>query len=160
MSEFFEKIKDFFYNFKEFLWVILLTLFGGVIGGLGLYMGFMFGIYHYFWVIGFMCFFVLFHLGDLKGFVLEKNLIGFFGRLFCLYAISSFVCGFIAYMSGMSYVKSNSFTNYAFIFSFVISFAVSFIYFITLKYLPFSPLMTYSRKVLDWLFEVGVFWRY
>jgi hypothetical protein len=160
MPQLIKKVKEFSVKILDLFFTFFLISWGTLVVGTGLYLGIMFAYYGLYWVLGGMCFFLIFHLGDLRDFFKERNFIAIIGRLLCLYGLTSFIAGFIAYASGAYRIKESLFSEIALIFSIALSLLTVIIAVITYRYLWHSSVPKFFRNILDKLYESGIFWRY
>jgi hypothetical protein len=150
------KIKKFI---TDVFWLVVTILIWGIVGGLAVFLTIEFIRYAYFWALIVTAFFSIFHFSDLKIFYLTKNLPAFFGRLFCLFIISSYISGFFVFASGLMELTIDTIDSIIFLISIVISYISTAFFMILRWYFSDSKLYSDTRKIIKGLEVIGVFWK-
>ncbi len=144
---------------KDIFWTFIFISIWGIVGGLGLFMTVIFTFYAYLWAIFLTGFFSLFHFSDLKNFFIQKNWLAFFGRLVCLHILSSAICGYIAFGSGLLWVEFNRFVSTVLIGSLIFSYIFVAFWTIVIKFFAETRFYKNVRKTIEGLHVLGVLWR-
>jgi len=143
----------------DVFWLIAAILIWGIVGALAMFLTVEFIRYAYFWALIVTAFFSIFHFSDLKIFYLTKNRTAFFGRLFCLFLISSYISGFFVFASGLMELTIDAVDSFIFLISIVISYISTAFFLILHWYFSNSKLYSDIRKISKGLEVIGVFWK-
>lgn len=150
-----------FINFiTDIFWRFVGVLIYGLVIGLGVYLTILFTRYAFLWALLVTTFFLPFHISDLQIFYRGKNWLALIGRLICLYTISSFISGFVAFTSGLIKIKFDLFDRTVLIIAVFLSYICFAFWAILVRFFPESRLYTNIKKTFDGLYVLGIFWRY
>lgn len=136
---------------------IATILIGGIVGGLAIFLTIEFIRYAYFWALIVTGFFSLFHFNDLRGFYRSKDWLPFFGRLFYLFVISSYISGFFVFAAGLVTFAIDTLDLLILCSSIVISYIGVTFFMILSRFFPASKLYKDMLKIEDGLKALGVF---
>lgn len=143
---------------KDFFWNLLFIFIWGIVGGLAMFMAILFTRHAFIWALLVTGFFSLFHLSNLRRFFIERNWLAFFGRLSCLYVISAFIAGLVAFAGELLEIKFDLLNFIIFVLSMILS--LSFVAFWTIleKYFSHTRFYQNIQKTIDGLRAIGMLW--
>lgn len=143
----------------EFLWLIILWLIGGIVGGFGLFIVIGFTRRGFVYALLVTVLFLPFHISDYRHFFRQKNWIAIVGRSLSLYFIAAYVGGFVATMGGLMSISIDVFDQLILLACLLFSYFVLGFGLILYTFFKESRVYKYFQDIFDGMHLMGVLWR-